>query len=228
MFENTLTLVQDRLACLEKASGEDTGTALQDRLAALERGVPVPPPAAVHAHTTSATSPVAMSFESAVQEAQLRNTHNLDVCISKLALCEETPDNIQVLTENFLHKDLHMDTADNQVSAVKRMRGKGDKPGILIVTCKSAHQRNLILKAAKQLKGRRIYVHPNWTKLQEQFRLRQLRREALARGEKAYFKTGQLIILTGQQATPTTTHSATPPTFLAAAATTPAAAPNLQ
>ncbi|KAL3144316.1 hypothetical protein ABBQ32_004078 [Trebouxia sp. C0010 RCD-2024] len=61
-----------------------------------------------------------------------------------------------------------MATTDNQVSGVKRMRGKDDKPGILIVTCKSVHERSHTLKAAKQLKGRRIRVHCSWIKLQAQ------------------------------------------------------------
>ena len=227
-LDNSMTAVLQRLACLETASGEESGKALQDRLAALERGVPVPQAAAKVHSTPTANS--AIDFESVVQETQLRDARKTQLCISNLAFPEEKSDDLQVLVEEFFQTEMHMDTADSQVSAVKRMRGKDDRPGILIVTCHSVQQRNQILQAAKQLRGRPIYIHPNWTKLQaqEQFRLRQLRREAIARGEKAYFRSGQLVILTEQKATPPTAHSTSPPTFLAAAAATPAAAPSQQ
>ena len=230
-LDSSMTAVLQRLACLEKASGEESGKALQDGLAALERGVPVPTPAA-KVHVTSATSAAssAIDFESVVQETQLRDARKTQVCISNLSFPEETSDNLQVLVEAFFQTEMQVDEADSQVSAVKRMRGRDDRPGILIVTCLSVQQRNLILRAAKQLKGRPIYIHPNWTKLQaqEQFRLRQLRREAIARGEKAYFRSGQLVILTEHKATSPTASSTAPSTFLAATAATPAAAPSQQ
>ena len=84
---------------------------------------------------------------------------------------------------------------DSQISVVKRFTGKDDRPGIIIVSCCSLQQRNIILKGAGILRGRPIYVNPNYTRLEEQFRLRQLRREAIGRGDSAFIKAGQVVLV---------------------------------
>ena len=86
--------------------------------------------------------------------------------------------------------------------AVKRLRGTEARLGPIIITVSSAAQRISIPQAGKHLKGRSIWVNPNWTKMQaqEQFRLRQQRREAISHGFKAYFKSGKLVIDSSQTA----------------------------
>ena len=121
---------------------------------------------------------------------------------------------------------MHVSPADSQVSAVKRFTGKDGRPGILIVNCCSVQQRNASLKGARNLRGRPIYVNPNYTKVQaqEQFRLRQLRREAISKGDRAYIKAGQVVIV----ADPNKQHSSPSYAQATAASTsnTPAAAPS--
>ena len=170
----------DRLVHLETTTREDPGKALQDRIAALEREVYVQKRVEVQQAVQVPVPTSPDSFEQAFKEVQQRDARKAQICISNLSFAEESTDTLQALTEDFFRTEMQVDTADSQVSAVKRFTGKDGRPGILIVSCRSVQWRNAILKGAKTLRGRAIYVNPNYTKMQpqEQFRLRQLRRSA--------------------------------------------------
>jgi len=177
---------------------EDTGKGLQDQVAALSREVSVlKSPASGAPADTSAPPPAALQYEQVVQETSLRQSRQLQVVISNLnTFPAESPDNIQADTEKFLREEMQVAEADSKVLAVRRFRGTEGRLGPVIITCSSAAQRISILQAGKHLKGKSVWVNPNWTKMQaqEQFKLRQQRREAISHGFKAYFKSGKLII----------------------------------
>ncbi len=185
-------------------SGEDTGKGLQDQVAALSREVSVlKSPASAPPADTLAPLPAALQYEQVVQETSLRQSRQLQVVISNLeAFPAESPDSIQADTETFLREEMQVAEADSKVLAVKRLRGTEGRLGPIIITVSSAAQRISILQASKHLKGRSIWVNPNWTRMQaqEQFRLRQQRREAISHGFKAYFKSGKLVIDRSQTA----------------------------
>jgi hypothetical protein len=177
---------------------EDTGKGLQDQVAALSREVSVlKSPASGAPADASAPPPAALQYEQVVQETSLRHSRQLQVVISNLnTFPAESPDNIQADTEKFLREEMQVAEADSKVLAARRFRGTEGRLGPVIITCSSAAQRISILQAGKHLKGKSVWVNPNWTKMQaqEQFKLRQQRREAISHGFKAYFKSGKLII----------------------------------
>ncbi|DBA92369.1 TPA: hypothetical protein ACH3X1_015774 [Trebouxia sp. C0004] len=183
--------------------GEDTGKGLQYQVAALSREVSVLlSPASAPPADTLAPFPAALQYEQVVQKTSLRQSRQLQVVVSNLeAFPAESPDSIQADTEKFLHEEMQVAEADSKVLAVKRLRREG-RLGPIIITVSSAAQRISILQAGKHLKGRSIWVNPNWTKMQaqEQFRLRQQRRKAISHGFKAYFKLGKLVIDRSQKA----------------------------
>ena len=103
------------------------------------------------------------------------------------------------------------------------MIGTSDQSCWLAEACKILIH---LLKGARNLRARPIYVNPNYTKVQaqEQFRLRQLRREVISKGDRAYIKAGQVVIV----ADPNKQHSSPSYAQATAASTskTPAAAPS--
>ena len=141
--------------------------------------------------------------EQVVQETSLRQSCQLQVVISNLeAFPAESPDSIQADTEMFLREEMQVAEADSKVLAVKRLRGTDGRLGPIIITVSSTAQRISVLQPGKHLKGRSIWVNPAWTKMQaqEQFRLRQQRRETISHGFKAYFKSGKLVVDRSQTA----------------------------
>ena len=152
---------------------------------------------------TLAPLPAALQYEQVVQEASLRQSRQLQVVISNLeAFPAESPDSIQADTEMFLREEMQVAEADSKVLAVKRLLGTDGRLGPIIITVSSTAQHISILQPGKHLKGRSIWVNPDWTKMQaqEQFRLRQQRRETISHGFKAYFKSGKLVVDRSQTA----------------------------
>lgn len=217
--------VVKRMEALE--SSLQTGKALQPPVVALDREVPLHSSYAQAVTNTAAAFP---SLESAVSEVQQREARKEQLCISNLPVQpDETPDNFQEQVESFIGLELGISSDKLQLSSAKRMAAKQSRPGIVILTCSSAAQRLAILKAANRLKGRNIYIHPNFTKLQaqRQYELRQQRRDALSKGVRMYIRGDQLMPVRTTNTQPPSppdnglTQSPLPPS--AAAAATPAA-----
>ena len=138
-FLKTQQDLADMLVHLETTTRADPGEALQDRIpiAALEREVSVQKPSEVQQAVQVPMPTGPDSFEQAFKEAQQRDARKAQLCISNLSFAEESTDTFQVLIEDFFRSEMQVNTADSQVSAVKRFTGKDGRPGILIVSCRS-------------------------------------------------------------------------------------------
>ena len=212
----------------EQLFGTDRWKGLQSQIAA--------PTGEVSVFKSQASSSVSSTVETAqtlvsqeqmqfaYEEAALRSTRKQQLCIQGCTFPEETSNNLMSLSESFLREELHLSETDSKVADVRGITSKSDKAGPLIISCTSLSQQTAILKASKLLNGKSVYINPNYTKQQaeEQYQPRQQRRKAISQGQKAYFKSGKLIIEPAQQGTAATVSSQhTPSAAYSAASASP-------